>query len=91
MNPSVWRYIAQKHRVNTSEIIHIGDRWAEDVLAPLYIGAHAAVYVSSQVGTDPRPDIGQRWLQARTLTAAVELVESLLRADPEGELKKEKN
>jgi FMN phosphatase YigB (HAD superfamily) len=37
----VWRYAADQHDVRPHHVIHIGDRWGEDVLGPLGVGGRA--------------------------------------------------
>lgn len=77
----LWRYIADLHGVTPQQIIHIGDRWAEDILGPLSVGARAVWIKSPNVVRPTRgiaPDRG--WTVVDELPAAVTAVESLIRA-----------
>lgn len=73
----LWRYVADLHGLRAHQVIHIGDRWAEDVLGPVGVGGRAVwirrkdVPVPGDTTTLP----AERWTAVDGLTAAVEVVE----------------
>lgn len=76
----LWRYIADLHGVRPHQVIHIGDRWAEDVLGPLSVGGQA---VWTRPRDMPVPDDAlalptRRWTAVDGLAAAVGVVEQWL-------------
>jgi len=73
----LWRNVADDQGCKTSDIIHIGNRLTEDVLAPLSVGARAAVWV--RAGTAEVDD--PRCLRVQTLTEAVDAIDRLLNSN----------
>jgi FMN hydrolase / 5-amino-6-(5-phospho-D-ribitylamino)uracil phosphatase len=73
----LWRYVADLHGVRANQVIHIGDRWAEDVLGPLRVGGRA-VWIRRKdipVPGDTTALPAGRWTTVDGLAAAVEVVE----------------
>lgn len=73
----LWRYVADLHGMRPHQVIHVGDRWAEDVLGPLSVGGRAVWTKRRDVpvpeGTAVLP--GERWTAVEGLAAAVAVVE----------------
>jgi FMN phosphatase YigB (HAD superfamily) len=72
----LWRYVADLHGVRPHQVVHIGDRWAEDVLGPLSVGGRAVWIRPNDM---PVPDDAlalpaHRWTAVDGLAAAVSVV-----------------
>lgn len=78
----LWRYVADQHGVRSHQVIHIGDRWAEDVLGPLGVGGRAVWTRRKDVPVpgDTTALPAERWTAVDGLTAAVEVVEQWVEA-----------
>jgi FMN hydrolase / 5-amino-6-(5-phospho-D-ribitylamino)uracil phosphatase len=75
----VWRYVADQYDCHAPDVIHLGDRWAEDVLGPLGVGARV-VWINRRGEELPDPSLigSGRLLVADTLADAVDGVEMFL-------------
>jgi FMN phosphatase YigB (HAD superfamily) len=75
----LWRYVADHHGARSDDVIHIGDRWAEDVLGPLSVGGRAIWVNHSGLGLPPkRPAQPDRLAMVGRLAAAADVVERWL-------------
>jgi FMN phosphatase YigB (HAD superfamily) len=73
----LWRYVADVQGIRAHQVIHIGDRWAEDVLGPLGVGGRA-VWIRRKDVPVPGDTValpGDRWTTVDGLAAAVGVVE----------------
>lgn len=70
----LWKYVADHMRHKVSDIIHIGDQYTEDVLAPLSAGALGAVWVHADAGDQ----VGNRWERVTLLRNTPDAVRRLL-------------
>ena len=73
----LWRYAADLHGVRANQVIHVGDRWAEDVLGPLSVGGRAVWVKRKDVSVpgDTAMLPGEQWTAVEGLAAAVGVVE----------------
>lgn len=78
-----WDQITQRLRVDPSEIVHVGDRWREDIEAPLMAGCRA-LWVRGDQRAHRRPAGPGRFRTVRSaLEAPHELHDWIMQADDE--------
>lgn len=75
----LWKYVADSMHRKVSDIIHIGDLYTEDVLAPLTVGVRGAVWVHARATYNGQ--VGERCERVTLLRDVPDAVRRLLPGD----------